>query len=102
MEATTFVFICVFVLLTVILLFVLGLMLAIGAVSTDLDAFKKGVRNMAGAADSGFLSDRKRLAHVEQFLVVAFKLDELFNRAKSDTPSLSSQVGDPKKTEYKN
>ena len=75
----------------------LASMLALGALAKDLEAFKNGVRGMAGAADEGFASDRLRLSQIEKFLVQVFKLDELFGMKAPEESEKQADLNVPPK-----
>lgn len=88
-----------FVLAGVQIAFTALCVLTIGALARDHEAFKAGVRGMAGAADEAFVNDRTRIGRIEQFLVL---LNDFFV-AKSQQPDtdLRAQVS-PKKDDFKN
>jgi len=92
----------IFILFLATIIFVLGLMLVIGKLSSDLEAFKAGVRGMAGAADKAFIEDRTMIHEVVKFLVAVHGLHEITGTGKQASTDLQTQVSPKKSGEFKN
>lgn len=71
--------------------------LAAGATHRDHEAFKVGVRGMAGTADKNFADDRSRIFALERFIVTVFKLDEMFGLKQPQATDVSGELTPPKK-----
>ena len=77
------------------LLLALGNLLALGHLAKLHEAFKFGVRGMAGAADRAFKDDRDRIGAVERFLFHVFKLGQ-FVKEHSES-GIDAALSDTKK-----
>jgi hypothetical protein len=68
-----------------------GTFMALAHMAKLHEAFRNGVRGMAGAADEAFKSDRSRIFSIEKFLIRVFEMEEVMSKNPGDT-DISSNV----------